>query len=237
MDLKAVFFDVGITLVYPHPSFPELFAETLRSRGHRIDPAVVHEALAEFGSHFVDASKEGNLWSTSADLSRTFWLGLYRESVRAVGAPEEAVDDLAEALYRTFADPAKYRLHPDVLPTLEGLERRGLKLAVISNFEEWLEQLLETLDVTRFFPVRVISGVEGIEKPDPKIFHVALERVGVEAAESAYVGDNPYFDVESAREVGMLPVLIDRQGRYPDVDCIRITSMEDLSEALGLESR
>jgi putative hydrolase of the HAD superfamily len=237
MELKAVFFDVGITLVYPHPSFAELFAETVRSRGHPMDPAVVHEALAEFGSHFVDASKEGNLWSTSTDRSRTFWLGLYRESVRAVGAPEEAVDELAEALYRTFAEPSKYRLHPDVLPTLEGLEKRGLKLAVISNFEEWLEQLLETLDVTRFFPVRVISGVEGVEKPDPKIFHLALERVGVEPSASAYVGDNPYFDVESAREVGMLPVLIDRQGRYPDVDCIRITSMEDLPEALGLEAR
>lgn len=237
MDLKAVFFDVGITLVYPHPSFPELFAETLRSQGHRMDPAVVQDALTEFGGRFVDASKEGNLWSTSPDRSRAFWLELYRDTVRAVGAPEEAMDDLAEALYRTFADPAKYRLHPDVLPALEDLERRGLRLAVISNFEEWLEQLLETLDVTRFFPVRVISGVEGVEKPDPKIFHLALERVGVEASASAYVGDNPYFDVESAREVGMLPVLIDRQGRYPDVDCIRITSLEDLPEALGLGQR
>lgn len=236
MDPKAIFFDVGITLVYPHPSFTELFAEVLRAEGNPVDPAVVHEAMSGVSARFTEASKAGNLWSTSEELSQAFWLSLYRDAVAAVGVSgEEEVERLAVALHRKFSDPANYRLHPDVLPTLDRLEATGLHLAVISNFEEWLEQLLETLDVTRFFPVRVISGVEGIEKPDPRIFHLALERVGVAADESVYVGDNPFFDVESAHQVGMLPVLIDRQGRYPDVSCIRITSLEDLPAAIGLD--
>jgi FMN phosphatase YigB (HAD superfamily) len=49
-----------------------------------------------------------------------------------------------------------------------------------------------------------------------------------------YVGDHPFFDVEAARAVGMVPVLIDRRGRHPDVDAIRITSLEDLPEAIGV---
>ncbi len=85
-----------------------------------------------------------------------------------------------------------------------------------------------------YFPVRVISGAEGVEKPDPQIFHIALERAGVEPEESVYVGDHLYFDVEPAAQIGMLPVLIDRRGMYPDADCVRITSLHDLPEAIGI---
>ena len=107
---------------------------------------------------------------------------------------------------------------------------------MISNFEEWLERLLETLEVAHYFDVTVISGIEGVEKPDPAIFHRALERAGVPAQRSVYVGDNPIFDVEAARAVGMVPVLIDRRGRHQDTDALRITSLEDLPAVLGLDA-
>jgi putative hydrolase of the HAD superfamily len=105
---------------------------------------------------------------------------------------------------------------------------------VVSNFEEWLEQLLEELDLTRFLDVRVISGVEGLEKPDPRIFELAMERAGVSPATSVYVGDNPEFDVDPAAALGMLPVLIDRRDRFPDAPGVRITSLDQLPAVLGL---
>jgi FMN phosphatase YigB (HAD superfamily) len=58
----------------------------------------------------------------------------------------------------------------------------------------------------------------------------------VGAEESAYVGDHPFFDIEAAEEVGMVAVLIDRRGRYPEAEGIRITSLEDLPAAVGIES-
>jgi putative hydrolase of the HAD superfamily len=121
------------------------------------------------------------------------------------------------------------------VPTLDRLRDAGVSLGVISNFEEWLERLLETLGVTDYFPVRVISGIEGVEKPDPEIFRIALERAGVAAEESVYVGDHPFFDIEAAEDVGMVAVLIDRRGRYPDTEGYRITSLEDLPAAVGIE--
>ena len=98
------------------------------------------------------------------------------------------------------------------------------------------EQLLDALEVAHFFDVTVISGVEGVEKPDPGIFRLALDRAGVAPERSAYVGDNPAFDVEAARAVGMVPVLIDRRGLHEDRDGLRITSLEDLPAALGLDA-
>jgi putative hydrolase of the HAD superfamily len=237
VDLEAVFFDAGETLLYPHPSFAELFAEVLREDGHRVDPARVQQVVSASTRRFNDilTSEQARLWSTSPERSRTLWDGIYRSFLSDLGIDRDH-DRLVDALYARFSDLASYRLHPDAQPTLERLRRTDLTLGLISNFEEWLERLLEALDVARFFDVTVISGIEGVEKPDPAIFRLALERAGVTAERSLYVGDNPTFDVEAARAVGMIPVLIDRRGRYADTGALRITSLEDLPTAVGLDA-
>ena len=104
-----------------------------------------------------------------------------------------------------------------------------------AGHEAWLEQLLESLGVASSFDVRVISGVEGMEKPDPAIFRLALDRAGVQPQESVYVGDNPDFDTRPAEDLGMLAVLIDRRGRFADHSGLRITTLDDLPSVIGLE--
>ena len=227
-----MFFDAGETLVHAHPSFPELLTKVLNEEGHGVDADVVRERLWVVSERFLKAAQENELWSTSAERSRAFWSSIYETFLGELGI--EWSEHLADRLYSTFTDISNYRLFPDALGALELLDHRGLQLGLISNFEGWLEGLLEALDVARFFEVRVISGVEGLEKPDTKIFEVALDRAGVEAGRSAYVGDNVHFDTAPASEIGMLSVLIDRRGRYPDHDGIRITSLDELPAALGL---
>jgi putative hydrolase of the HAD superfamily len=232
MTCRAVFFDAGETLVHPHPSFPELLGIILRREGFEVDPAIVRKKIHLVGEQFATAAREGTLWTTSPDRSREFWRSVYRRFMAELGVP--FADGLADTLYAEFTDLSNYRLFEDVEPMLLRLREGGLALGVVSNFEEWLERLLERLGVTRFFDVRIISGVEGMEKPDPRIFRLALERAGVRAEDAVYVGDNPYFDVDPPREVGMQAILIDRRGRYPDHPGPRITSMEDLPAAIGL---
>jgi putative hydrolase of the HAD superfamily len=238
-NVRAVFFDAGETLVYPHPSFAELFSEVLRREGLIVDPATVQETVSIYSKRFADASQAEEmpprLWSTSKESSRTFWLEVYGNFLADVGVTERT-DELAERLFEAFSDLTNYRLHADAVPTLERLQAGGYTLGVISNFEKWLERLLESLGVTRFFPVRVISGIEGVEKPDPTIFRIALDRAAVRPTESVYVGDHPYFDIQASRQAGLFPVLIDRRGRYPDAEGIRITSLEDLPRAIGLDA-
>lgn len=235
MAIRAVFFDAGETLLYPHPSFAELFAEVLRTQGHRVDPARVQELVSATSQRFTEVmhSPEAQLWSTSPERSRSLWSRVYGLFLRDLGIAGDH-HRLVEALYTRFTDLASYRLHPDALPTLKRLRRTGLTLGLISNFEEWLEGLLETLEVHHYFDVSVISGIEGVEKPDPAIFRLALDRAGVAPEEAVYVGDSPTFDVEPARNLGMTAVLIDRRGRHQDSDAIRVTSLEDLPAAVGL---
>jgi putative hydrolase of the HAD superfamily len=129
--------------------------------------------------------------------------------------------------------PQHYALFDDALPILRALRDGGYKLGVVSNFEAWLEGLLTSLEVMPALDTLVVSGVEGIEKPDAKIFRVALERLNVQPERACYVGDSPTFDVEPARSVGMEAFLIDRHGRHDPARWPVIRSLAELEELVA----
>jgi putative hydrolase of the HAD superfamily len=227
----AVFFDAGETLVHPHPTFPDLFAAILVREGYDVDAETIRDRIHVVSDRFAKAAADNELWTTTPEKSRRFWHDVYGIFFQHLGIANP--NGLIDVVYAEFTDLANYALFDDVVPALDRLRAAGLRLGVISNFEEWLERLLEQLGVRPYFDVRVISGVEGLEKPDPAIFELAMSRAGVEPVRSVYVGDNPVFDVEPAFALGMFPVLIDRRDRYPDATCARIRSLDELSEVLA----
>jgi putative hydrolase of the HAD superfamily len=229
---EAVFFDAGETLVHPHPTFPDLFASILAREGYDVDAETIRDRIHVVADRFAKAAADNELWTTSPEKSRRFWHDVYGIFFEHLGIANP--NGLIDVVYAEFTDLANYALFDDVVPVLDRLAAAGLTLGVVSNFEEWLERLLERLGVRSYFVVRVISGREGLEKPDPAIFTLAMSRAGVAPGGSVYVGDNPEFDVEPALGVGMFPVLIDRRDRYPGATCARIRGLDELPEVLGL---
>jgi len=225
-----VFFDAGETLVHPAPSFPELFARIVTEQGYPREPVAISERLTMVSEEFRRASHEQALWTTSPERSRRFWLGVYDRFLDVLGLPRD--DGLADTLYRAFTDRRNYASFDDVLPALVELRDAGLVLGVISNYEAWLEDLLADLRLTGLLPIRVVSGVEGVEKPDPAIFLLALERAALPAPDVVYVGDVPDFDYDPPAALGMFPVLIDRRERHPDFSGTRVTDLRRLPELL-----
>jgi REG-2-like HAD superfamily hydrolase len=226
MPLRAVLFDVGETLVHPAPSFPELFSTVVAADGHTRSPDAVIDASRAVFHRFSEAARDVELWTTSPERSARFWKSVYERMLRELDIADDG--HLADVLYATFTDSANYALFDDVEPTLDELEAAGLVLAIVSNFEAWLEDLLGRLGVRDRFGVRVISGREGVEKPDLRIFELALKRLSLDPADAMYVGDNPEFDVAPAATLGMTPVLLDRRNRYVDIDGTRITDLRQL---------
>jgi putative hydrolase of the HAD superfamily len=227
MPVRAVLFDAGETLVHPSPSFPELFARVLATRGYERSPEAVIEASRAVFHRFSEAARDNDLWTISPEASARFWTSVYGRMLDELELA--ASDGLAATLYEAFTDQRNYVLFDDVGATLDALEAAGLALGIVSNFEAWLEDLLGSLGVRDRFGVRVISGREGVEKPDPRIFTLALERLAIDARDVAYVGDNPEFDIAPAHALGMTPILIDRRGRFPDAEGIRITDLRELA--------
>jgi putative hydrolase of the HAD superfamily len=232
VTIRAVVFDAGETLVHPTPSFPGLFARVLADHGAERSPEEVVEASTAVMHRFAEAASQGDLWTLTPEASRTFWAGVYDLMLGALAVPN--TDGVHEGLHDAFTDLANYELFDDVAPVLRSLAEQGFVLGLVSNFEAWLDELLELLGVRDAFAVRVISGLEGVEKPDPAIFLRALDRLGVAPHEAVYVGDNPEFDVDPPAALGMSPVLIDRRGRHEGFDAApRIDDLRRLPEVLG----
>lgn len=221
-------------MVHPEPSFPELLATVVNAEGIPLTVEQIHKRFAEISERFKQAGRDNELWTTDATRSRAFWISVYGMFLEAF---DEVPAGLDARLYEVFSDHANYALFDDVHPALASLHDDGVEMGLVSNFEDWLEVLLERLDVTRYFPVRIISGIEKMEKPDPALFELALLRAGVSAAESVYVGDSPHFDVAPAAAVGMYPVLLDRHDRWRSEDAgpgARIASLAELRDVLEM---
>lgn len=227
---RAVFFDVGETLVHVEPSFVDLFVTVLAEAGHRRTVDEVRDASAHVYARFSEAARDRSMWTTSPERSRAFWTSVYDRMLGELRIAD--ADGLASSLHRAFTRMENYVLFDDVRPTIDALEAHGLVLGIVSNFEAWLEEWFGIHELVETFPVRVISGIEGVEKPDPRIFRLALERAGVDAAGSAYVGDNPEFDVDPPAALGMFPVLVDRRDRFPDHIGARVRDLRDLPAIL-----
>jgi putative hydrolase of the HAD superfamily len=225
--IEVVFFDAGNTLLGPHPSFHELFSRVCAERGYDVPPEVVLRVQNELAPDLIDLAEDTGVDnpSFSSEASQKFWGYLYARFLEALDIDDA---DLAAGLLQRFSTGSSYLLFDDVLPTLRGMHARGYRLGLISNFEQWLEERLIELEVGQLFDVSVISGFVKIEKPDPAIYELALERARIEPAKAIHVGDSITMDVEPAGAVGMHTVLLDRAGRYPDSATLRIRSLEEL---------
>jgi putative hydrolase of the HAD superfamily len=231
MPVRGVLFDAGETLVHPAPSFPELFGRVLAGAGYERAPERVIDASRAVFHRFSEAARDDDLWTTSPEASARFWKSVYARMLEELAI--EHTDGLADMLYETFTDQRNYGMFDDVPAALDALDADGVVAGIVSNFEAWLDDLLRTLGIRERFGAIVISGIEGIEKPDPRIFTLGLDRLGLPADEVVYVGDNPGSDIAPARALGMMPVLIDRRDRFPDADGVRITDLRQLSDVIG----
>lgn len=228
--IEVVFFDAGETLIHPHPSFVDLFVATCARGGVEVDRFRIPQVTRSLLREIEERQREGFTFTTSPQESRDFWIKFYADLLRELGGDGDF--NMAIELYRTFSYPGNYTAYPDAREILPSLRGRGLQLGLISNFEEWLECLLEELGLLPYLDLVYISGKVGVEKPHPGIFQAALEGAGVEPERAMHVGDSLLSDVEGARSVGITPVIIDRFHRYPDVDCYRITDLRQLENIL-----
>ena len=223
--MKAILFDAGNTLIWlDHP----FLVETLRAHGVETtgDALLAAEYVAK---RRMDEILRSSNPGTDASRLRSYFAEIFRE----VGAPEEIFPALAQSVAARHAERNLWcRLQPGTAEALQALRGRGYLLGVISNSDGRIEALLESVGLAGYFEFVLDSAVAGVEKPDPRIFRMALDRLGLEPAEALYVGDIYVIDVEGARAAGMRAVLIDPLDRWGELDCDRIAGVHELPEWL-----
>ena len=225
-SVDTLLLDAGGVLV--RPRF-ERVAQALRSRGVQVEAAALAAAEPR-AKRALDRPPSPGL---ATDAQRGW---LYFNLVLAEAGIARSEDtDAALAEVKAWHD--RHNLWDDVPEGVrESLERfrgAGLRLAVVSNSNGTLRPALDRLGLGAAFDVVLDSAVEGVEKPDPRLFQLALQRLGAEARTAVHVGDIYHVDVVGARAAGVRPVLLDEAGLYEGVDCPRVRSLGELAAHLA----
>ena len=197
--IRAVTFDVGGTLIEPWPSVGHAYTEVAARFGiEDVAPEGLNRAFA-------------SAWRARRgfDYSRAAWQELVNQTFAGLW-PEPLSQTCFEAIYERFAMPASWRVFDDVLPALAELKVRGLKLAVISNWDERLRPLLRELRLDVHFDAFAISHETGCAKPAAEIFQRAATELGVPCEHILHIGDSADEDVTGARAAGISATLLDR---------------------------
>jgi putative hydrolase of the HAD superfamily len=232
--IRAVFFDVGNTLLFPYPSVSEVCREILADEGHIHDLSAIDALMPLVDEYYEDRYRtDDTFWTDEGETSQV-WVGMYSLLCRRLGIAEEP-ERIARRVYDEFGDHARWRAYDDVAPALARLAESGVELGIISNWDSRLSGLLDGLGLGRYLTTVVASAEVGLHKPDPRIFEMACERLGVAPADAAHVGDHHYADVLGATAVGMTPVLIDRHGSPAPDEGRFLRTLDDLEAVLGME--
>ncbi len=219
MNYDAIFFDIGNTLFFYNYEFLKGLLED--RFGLNLNVAQMEEVHRRVQERVI----AGLAQATHEDR----WDETYRSWLEGLGLEEGLLPEAMAAIRQhPFQHLFWARMEEGTREMLDWFRERGCRLGVISNAEGQIQRLLEHAGIDSRFEVVVDSAVVGLSKPDERIFRYATEKIGAAPERSVYVGDLYEVDVLGARSIGMTPVLIDRHGRFPQADCLRVESVLSL---------
>jgi putative hydrolase of the HAD superfamily len=223
--VSTVLFDLGNTLRH----LDHAFVATVITRHDRPVEALEMARAEYHGKAAVDAQLRARRTGTDATRQQPYFDAIM-DALGIAAAARAAIEaDLREENTRDILWRVMHDDTPSVLATLRA---RGYTLGVVSNADGRVAAELAACGLAPHFATVIDSHVVGVEKPDPRIFRLALDACGARPEEAIFVGDIYEIDVQGARNAGITPLLLDPLDLYGDVDCDRIDSLARLLDRL-----
>lgn len=226
-NYSAVVFDCADTLLRMNPSRAELFRDAATKVGVVLPLKDIERAyeIVDFAIKMkssVIGSQEGK--------KLDFYYTINSALCNVLGI-QRSVSVLHPRLLAEFGRRRQWCPFPDVIGTLSQISR-WVPLYVLANWDSELPAVLRQTGLERFFHSVLSSEMLGREKPERGCFDEFLCRTSVDPANALYVGNEYLADVVGARNAGLTPVLVDRDGKMPSADCLRIANLAELTAVL-----
>jgi putative hydrolase of the HAD superfamily len=226
--IRAVIFDAGNTLLRMNY---RVIAEQLGARGREASLEQVEEAelraRVRLDPHLAPGA------STESTVTHGRYL---RYLLEHLAVTDEAEIEAIARWRRAYNLPVGLWncADPEAPAALRRVQEAGLVAGVVSNSNGSVRAILEETGLAAHLDFIIDSAVVGVEKPDPRIFHLALREAGVAAAEAVYVGDLYSVDVLGSRAAGLDGILLDPRGFWAPRDCRLARGLADaVAQALG----
>jgi len=235
VGIKAVFFDAAGTLLRVARPVGHAYAAKAARYGVDTDPDALDGAFVRIWKARCSPNGTTSSFPTSEDAEHDWWCSIVREVFEAVGALKRfggQFEPYFDDVYEHFAQPAAWHVFEDVRPTLDALAGRGVRSAVVSNWDSRLPRLLKALGLGARFEFVLTSAEAGYRKPDAAIFRCALAQMGLSPREAIHVGDSVAEDVAGARNAGITPILLRRSGDAVE-GVITIGQLTEVTRHLG----
>jgi len=232
----TIIFDLDGTLRESVPGGDHFMLDFAQSLGVECSPECFIRARQ--WAHRYWASSECLLMDqkTYGKGEATFWENYARRTLETIGAPAEQVHKLAPLLHAHMYE--NYRpqdtIPEDVFPTLTRLRDAGFTIGLLTNRTDPADEYLLQVGLEEHLEFYVSAGQVGVWKPDPEIFYYTMGVARSLPSQTIYIGDNYYADIVGARNVGMTPILIDRDRIWENADCQVIYEIGELTEILQL---
>ena len=230
--ITAVFFDLYGTLAGFRPSRYEIQSEALADFNIEVTPQGIIKGY-NLADGFMSAQNATRPLRGLSPTERDAFFSEYERLVLSGAGVEVAPTQAGEIWKRIRQVDYALAAFDDVVPTLQMLREQGLTLGLISNIHQDGDELADTLGLLPHLDFTVTSMEVGSAKPSPPIFLKALDKANSEPAETVHVGDQLTSDIDGAVGVGIVPVLLDRDGNHPDYEeHPRIETLSELPQVL-----
>lgn len=218
--VRAISFDINGTLIHS-PRLGEVYSQILGRHGIDVGPHEAFDTVRRVWEEFnCRRQSSRDLFASHPQGSRAFWYEFIDRVCLLLGS--EPASRFAKAeLFEAFSGPEAWEVFEEVPEVLSALRTKGMRMAVVSNWDDRLPVLLERLEISRFFESIVFSEAVGSEKPFSAIFERVLEDLSLPPQEVVHIGDRLREDVEGARGVGMQSIHLTRDSGKGDLRDLR----------------
>ncbi|XP_039174671.1 haloacid dehalogenase-like hydrolase domain-containing protein 3 [Crotalus tigris] len=235
LRLRLLTWDVTNTLLHLRVPVGQSYSAEAQAFGLQVPAEVLNHSFSQ--AHASQSQRFPNYGWGQGLSSKQWWLGVVFETFRLAGIHDSGVLwPIAEKLYRDYSSPKNWELIPGAIEILQWCQQRGIRMAVVSNSDWRVQEILSRCNLRQYFQFVLTSEEVGFAKPDRRIFLEALHSAKVEPQLAAHIGDHYVNDYLAARKTGLHSFLFKMAGEPIESD-IEVPENHLLSSLLDLQAR